>query len=306
MSSVLEIGDRVVISQRNALRACPRSSLFELCLFAEAGSTLAFAEEQAVRRGRDRARGRSLRAWKGAYGAGRGHGDAGSLLQPLRVGRDRPARADGRGGPDRIPALPRSPRKALISFDPELSAPPTSFTVPARRSTEVYRVASATGRLHSARGRTLPREEVKLQHIGSPAVRLEQARAGTARAVMLMEPFISLALKQGAHVLGSYFYRGVEVIAPNLEEAPARDVHRGHQPRRRRRQQRRPRRVSASGSPRARRRYRRTRASWRDDYYNYVHVAPFTEKRFQESYAWMKSWQLSDGRNAFDQLLVKR
>jgi NitT/TauT family transport system substrate-binding protein len=31
-----------------------------------------------------------------------------------------------------------------------------------------------------------------------------------------MEPFISLALKEGAHILALIFYRGADVFAPNL------------------------------------------------------------------------------------------
>jgi hypothetical protein len=47
------------------------------------------------------------------------------------------------------------------------------------------------------------------QHIGAPPVRMEILRKGTpVRAVTLMEPFISLALKEGAHILALTFYRG--------------------------------------------------------------------------------------------------
>ena len=33
------------------------------------------------------------------------------------------------------------------------------------------------------------------------------------------EPFISLGLKEGAHIIAASFYRGGEVIAPNLDDA---------------------------------------------------------------------------------------
>src|SRR5205814_10168934 len=39
---------------------------------------------------------------------------------------------------------------------------------------------------------------------------------GTARAIAVMEPFISLGLKEGAHIIAASFYRGGEVIAPDL------------------------------------------------------------------------------------------
>ena len=38
----------------------------------------------------------------------------------------------------------------------------------------------------------------------------------TARAIAVMEPFISLGLKEGAHIIAASFYRGGEVIAPTL------------------------------------------------------------------------------------------
>jgi NitT/TauT family transport system substrate-binding protein len=41
-------------------------------------------------------------------------------------------------------------------------------------------------------------------------------KSGSYRAVTVMEPFISLALKDGAHIIAAEFYRGGEVIAPNL------------------------------------------------------------------------------------------
>jgi NitT/TauT family transport system substrate-binding protein len=41
-------------------------------------------------------------------------------------------------------------------------------------------------------------------------------KAGAARAVAVMEPFISLGLKEGAHIIAASFYRGGEVISPDL------------------------------------------------------------------------------------------
>ena len=60
------------------------------------------------------------------------------------------------------------------------------------------------------------KDNVKLQHIGAPEVRLKQLRDGVVRAATVMEPFISLGLKQGAHIVALSFYRGVEVLSPDL------------------------------------------------------------------------------------------
>jgi NitT/TauT family transport system substrate-binding protein len=59
-------------------------------------------------------------------------------------------------------------------------------------------------------------EHVKIQNGGLPLTRWEGLKNGTFRAVTVMEPFISLGLKEGAHIIASAFYRGGEVVAPNL------------------------------------------------------------------------------------------
>ena len=48
---------------------------------------------------------------------------------------------------------------------------------------------------------------------------------GTYRAVTVMEPFISLGLKDGAHIIAASFYRGGEVISRDLSEEQRRDYY---------------------------------------------------------------------------------
>ena len=45
---------------------------------------------------------------------------------------------------------------------------------------------------------------------------LTGSQKGAIRVATLMEPFVSLGLKEGAHFVASCFYRGGEVISPNL------------------------------------------------------------------------------------------
>jgi NitT/TauT family transport system substrate-binding protein len=59
-------------------------------------------------------------------------------------------------------------------------------------------------------------EHVKIHNGGLPQTRWAGLKDGTYRAVTVMEPFISLGLKEGAHIIASSFYRGGEVIAPDL------------------------------------------------------------------------------------------
>lgn len=290
MSTVLS-ENRVVISPNGTLFDLPEIIALERGLFADAGLDVAFAEAQQVREGETEAD-PLLRLKESLFE--QGEADVYNLCE--WGGIDRLER-DGRGG--RIAYLrPAVAAQALVSFDPELNEPHDLGNIPV--GINEFTGSHYTA-LHLLEG-TVPRDEIRLQHIGSPAVRLEQVRSGQARAVMLMEPFISLAIKQGGHVLGSYFYRGVEVIAPNLE-SDRRDAFIGA--------------INAAvdlinADPEAFRDRIAARSEGalepselRGDYYRYTHVTPFTDKRFQESYAWMKSWQLTNGKNGIDALLVR-
>ena len=61
-------------------------------------------------------------------------------------------------------------------------------------------------------------KHVATTHIGEPGHRYDQVKAGAVRVVTVMEPFISLALKEGAHVVALTFYRGAEVINPRFSD----------------------------------------------------------------------------------------
>jgi len=60
------------------------------------------------------------------------------------------------------------------------------------------------------------REHVRIENSGLPQERWAGLKSGAHRAVTVMEPFISLGLKEGAHVIASCFYRGGEVVAAEL------------------------------------------------------------------------------------------
>jgi hypothetical protein len=62
----------------------------------------------------------------------------------------------------------------------------------------------------------LGKEHVHIGKGGLPQKRYEGLKNGSFRAVTVMEPFISLALKDGAHIVAASFYRGGEVISPDL------------------------------------------------------------------------------------------
>src|SRR6185295_2737327 len=71
--------------------------------------------------------------------------------------------------------------------------------------TTIQMLESAVGAAH-----------VKIENGGLPYTRWAGLKNGTCRAVTVMEPFISLGWKEGAHTIAAAFYRGGEVVAPDL------------------------------------------------------------------------------------------
>jgi len=214
------------------------------------------------------------------------------------------------GGIDRLERSRRTGRidylrpavvaQGLVSFDPALHEPHDLGGVPVG-------VNEFTGSHYTALhllGNTLARQEVVVRHVGSPQLRLELLRSGEVRAAMLMEPFLTVALNEGAHLLGSYFYRGSQVVAPHLaqerRDAYIRAVNEAVDAIRDEPWSRFAHHIAdeaagalePSGLGRA--------------HVRYTHAQPFSPKRFQESYAWMKSWGLTEGRSAYGSLLTAR
>ncbi len=126
-------------------------------------------------------------------------------------GIDRLERGAGRG---KIAALrPAIAAQAIVTFDPLLQSPRdlAGVTIGVNEFTGSH--YTTVGLLEGAIGKSA----VVLKHIGAPEVRLAALKSGQVRAVTVMEPFISLALKQGAHLIALTFYRGAEVVSPDLE-----------------------------------------------------------------------------------------
>src|SRR5580692_5577048 len=102
--------------------------------------------------------------------------------------------------------------QAILSFEEALQVPRDLSDVPVvvqeltgSHYTTIQMLESAVGKEH-----------VRIQNGGLPYTRWAGLKNGTYRAVTVMEPFISLGLKEGAHIIASAFYRGGEVVAPDL------------------------------------------------------------------------------------------
>lgn len=148
----------------------------------------------------------------------------------------------------------------------------------------------------------LPREQVVLEHVGEPYVRYEQLKAGTLRAASLMEPYVSLALKEGAHIIGVNFYRGAEVISPDLpldlREAYLAAVNEAS---------------ALIEADRGRYKHHLITAPIRgriepgeigDSFFRYAPSRPMDEDRFAYTAQWMGSWGLDLRRDQYQDLVV--
>jgi NitT/TauT family transport system substrate-binding protein len=102
--------------------------------------------------------------------------------------------------------------QAIITFDESLQAPRDLADVPVvvqeltgSHYTTLQMLESAVGAGH-----------VRIEAGGLPLTRWNGLRDRNHRVVTVMEPFISLGLKEGAHIIAAQFYRGGEVIAADL------------------------------------------------------------------------------------------
>ena len=102
--------------------------------------------------------------------------------------------------------------QAILTFDETLQVPRDLADVPVvvqlltgSHYCTLQLLESAVGAAH-----------VTVEAGGLPQARWAALKEGAIRVATLMEPFVSLGLKAGAHVVAACFYRGGEVIAADL------------------------------------------------------------------------------------------
>jgi NitT/TauT family transport system substrate-binding protein len=104
--------------------------------------------------------------------------------------------------------------QAIITFDEKLQVPRDLAGVPVVVQELTGSHFTTLQMLESAVGA----EHVNIARGGLPQQRYAGLKNGTHHVVTVMEPFISLALKDGAHIVAASFYRGGEVISPDLDD----------------------------------------------------------------------------------------
>lgn len=189
--------------------------------------------------------------------------------------------------------------QAILTFDETLQTPRDLADVPVVVQEMTGSHFTALQMLEGALGR----EHVKIAAGGLPQQRWQGLADGKYRAIAVMEPFISLGLKRGAHVVCAEFYRGGEVIAPQLTaeqrkayydaENAAVDLINGdfyryaHH--------------VAAATKGALAPSELLRA-----FVRYKHVDYYDAELFGRTYAWMKSWGFTAGTSEHGALVVGR
>jgi NitT/TauT family transport system substrate-binding protein len=210
-------------------------------------------------------------------------------------GIDRLERGTGRG---KIAALrPAIAAQAIVSFDVQLQSPRDLAGVAIGINDFTGSHYTTIGLLEGA----IPKEQIVTTHIGAPEVRLQALKEGRVRAVTVMEPFISLALKQGAHLIALTFYRGAEIVSPDLQPLDLDKYFK----------------VLDQAVDLINADFRRYAhyivAIAKDDisadeldgrFVRYTHAQRYSPDLFDPAYHWMKDRGFTDGRNSHDTLVV--
>ncbi|MGI4816218.1 MAG: ABC transporter substrate-binding protein, partial [Janthinobacterium lividum] len=198
----------------------------------------------------------------------------------------------------RVHALrPAVVAQVILSFDPALQELRDLAGVPIGVN---ERTGSHYTTLQFLDG-ALPREQIVIEHSGELYGRYEALKSGKLRAAALMEPYVSLALKEGAHILGANFYRGSEVIAPSLNAreraAYLAAINEA---------------ADLIGRDLARYKHYITETvkdrlapeELSSAFFHYAHSRPMDPARFEYTYQWMQSWGLTDGQSQFEELVL--
>lgn len=152
----------------------------------------------------------------------------------------------------------------------------------------------------------LRRDEIRVVHAGRPLERYEALLSGRVDCVGLMEPWISLALKQGCKSLGEAHYAGADIAAADMDSDTYQALQRAI--------------TEAVGRFNSdKRRYLHYlideippevgRLELEDFYLprlRYVRPEPYSEAEFRSTYEWMVSWDLIDGDSTYEDLVDNR
>ena len=187
--------------------------------------------------------------------------------------------------------------QAIVTFDAALQVPRDLADVPIAVQESTGSHYTTLQMLEGALGR----EHVKIAKASLPQLRWKGLKDRQYRAATVMEPFISLALKEGAHIVAAEFYRGGEVIAPHLT-AGERDAYYAAE-------NEAVDRINAdfyryAHHVTAHAKGALAPAELLRAFVRYKHVDIYEPVLFQRTYEWMKSWGFTEGQSQHGALVV--
>lgn len=153
----------------------------------------------------------------------------------------------------------------------------------------------------------MPREDIRVVHAGTVQERYEALMSGEVDAATLMEPWVTLAHKNGCKEIASTFYQGTENASENLDpkiwEAALRAIKK-----------------AVKLIMVDKKKYihymleeipeKYAKQLTLDDFYlprlRYVDPAPYTKEEFERAYSWMVSWDLVGANANYEGLVCNR
>jgi NitT/TauT family transport system substrate-binding protein len=203
-------------SELKSVRIAPNNPIFDLPvivgiekgLFTEAGLDVAFAATYEDRE-QDTVDKPSLSRLKESM-LECGSADSYNVCEWASI--DRLERGAGGGNIAALRAAVAA--QAILTFDDALQTPRDMADIPVTVQISTGSHFTTVQMLESAVGA----EHVNIHGGALPQMRYAGLKSGEYQAVTVMEPFISLGVKEGAHIVAASFYRGGEVVGPELSD----------------------------------------------------------------------------------------
>jgi NitT/TauT family transport system substrate-binding protein len=153
----------------------------------------------------------------------------------------------------------------------------------------------------------MERQAIRVVHLGQAQRRYEAMRDGTVDAAMLMEPYITLAEKQGCQEILEGYYIGSEMFAPDLDADTAAGLNRAIRQA--------VRLINADKRKYVHHLIADLPEDWQtllspEDFHlprlRYVEPRPYPMEEFERTYQWMRSWDLVPEGASYDRLVDAR
>lgn len=153
----------------------------------------------------------------------------------------------------------------------------------------------------------MERGAIRVVHLGQAQRRYEAMRDGTVEAAMLMEPYITLAEKQGCQEVVAGYYIGSEMFAPELDADTAAGLNRAIK--------KAVRLINADKRTYVHHLIADLPEDWRslltpEDFHlprlRYVEPRPYPMEEFERTYQWMRSWDLVPEGASYERLVDTR